>query len=214
MSDDFREIIGGAPPILMREPLAEFLGAFRDNDNTLSYTLADAVKLAGHCCPTVTGAYLATRRALSVLYGDEVPVRGEISVTALGRPDEGVYGVMSQVMAYITGAAPETGFKGLVPRFRRQGLLNFSDGDAGDAAVSFRFLRQDGNGSALLVRILPWLVPLPEDRARRSAELMEKVRGGGADEAETVEFRDLWMEKIKGMLQSPEPVEWLQVQKA
>ena len=92
MNDDFREIIREAPPILMHEPLAEFLGAFQGSDSTLSYTLADTVKLAGHCCPTVTGAYLSTREALSGLYGDEIPVRGEISVTALGRPGEGVYG--------------------------------------------------------------------------------------------------------------------------
>ena len=190
MNDDFREIIREAPPILMHEPLAEFLGAFQGSDSTLSYTLADTVKLAGHCCPTVTGAYLSTREALSGLYGDEIPVRGEISVTALGRPGEGVYGVMSQVMAYITGAAPETGFKGLGPRFRRQGLLTFSDGKPGDEAVSFRFRRQDDGGS-ILVRILPWLVPFPEDKARRSAELMEKVMGGTADEAETIDRKSV-----------------------
>ena len=49
----------------MRDPLAEFLGAA--DGGRLEYTYADAVKLTGHSCPTVAGAWLATRRALATM---------------------------------------------------------------------------------------------------------------------------------------------------
>mgnify|MGYP003492414693 FL=1 len=45
----------------MRDPLAELLGAAEGG--RLEYTYADAVKLTGHSCPTVAGAWLATRQA-------------------------------------------------------------------------------------------------------------------------------------------------------
>ncbi len=46
----------------------------------LSSRYLDVVKSAGHSCPTVAGAYLATREALKRLYGDELPERGAIRV--------------------------------------------------------------------------------------------------------------------------------------
>ena len=67
-----------APTIEMTDPLADFLGAITDGQITYNYV--DAVKLAGHSCPTVAGAYLMTKLALAHLYGEEAPVRGNIQV--------------------------------------------------------------------------------------------------------------------------------------
>jgi hypothetical protein len=60
--------------ITLRDPLAEILGAA--SDGMMRYSYLDAVKLAGHSCPTVAGAYLMTLKALEKLYPDSVAERG------------------------------------------------------------------------------------------------------------------------------------------
>lgn len=64
-------------PIKLREPLAEFLGAIEAGEEFI-FIYADAVKLAGHSCPDVSGAYKITQKALEALYANDTPVRGEI----------------------------------------------------------------------------------------------------------------------------------------
>jgi len=68
-------------PISLHDPLAELLGA--TEDGIITYDFLDAVKLAGHACPTVAGAWLATVRGLRALYGDDMPVRGNVSVPCM-----------------------------------------------------------------------------------------------------------------------------------
>ena len=51
-----------APVITMRDPLAALLGAA--DDGLIDYRYIDAVRLAGHSCPTVAGAYLMARAAM------------------------------------------------------------------------------------------------------------------------------------------------------
>jgi len=206
---DFRESLTQVSPLRLREPLAGVLGAIAAHDHAIEYAYTDAVKLAGHACPTVTGAWLACREALAELYpGEELPVRGNISVTVFGAPDEAVYGVMAQVISLITGAAPATGFKGLGGAFVRKDLLSFREEKPDPAAISFEFTRAD-NGSSVLVKFLPWAVPFPDEKAQRSSELMEKVLGGAATAEETAEFQDLWMEKIEWMLTQEDTAPWL-----
>lgn len=52
-------------PIVLYDPLAEFLGAAEAG--RVEYAYLDAVKLAGHSCPTVAGAYLMAMKALQAL---------------------------------------------------------------------------------------------------------------------------------------------------
>ena len=113
MSDEFRDFFYTIDPIKLREPLAETLGAFKAGEGILEYSFIETVKMAGHACPTVSGAYLCCQEALNLLYPGEIPVRGNIEITIYGEPDEGVYGVMGQVFSFVTGAAPISGFKGL-----------------------------------------------------------------------------------------------------
>ena len=49
-------------PISLYDPLADLLGA--TENGVITYEFLDAVKLAGHACPTVAGAWLATVRGL------------------------------------------------------------------------------------------------------------------------------------------------------
>ena len=141
MTNAFQEFFSEVEPIVLREPLAETLGAFSAArpDSTgsggspavtpdgaagaFSYTFADLVKLAGHACPTMAGSWLACQAGLRALYPGETPVRGQIAVTVFGDPDEGTYGVIGHAFTLLTGAAPATGFKGLGPLFKRKDLL-------------------------------------------------------------------------------------------
>ena len=66
------------PPIRVTDPLAALLGAA--DGGHIDYHYLDAVKLAGHSCPTVAGAWLMTRTALAHLYTDQTPQRGGVRV--------------------------------------------------------------------------------------------------------------------------------------
>ena len=65
-----------ARKITLYDPLAEFLGAAAQG--LIEYSYGDVVKLAGHSCPTVAGAYLMTLKGLGALYGNDTPERGAI----------------------------------------------------------------------------------------------------------------------------------------
>ena len=144
-----------APRIVMRDPLAAFLGA--TDDGMLEYRYIDAVALAGHSCPTVAGAYLMARTALRALYPDEPAERGGIAVRMPAAENEGVTGVIAQVLTLITGAAASNGFHGIGGRFARQSLLQFADA-GGSTGVQFR--RRD-NGDAVAVELDLTTVPAP-----------------------------------------------------
>ncbi len=182
MSDTFRDFLKEVRPILFKEPLAETLGAVKGEGAILEYTFVDVVKMAGHACPTVAGAYLSCQKALERLYPGEIPVRGEISITVYGEPDEGVYGVMAQVFSFLTGAAPASGFRGLGHKFKRKDLLKFSPGKIDSQAMCFEFKRLD-SGKAVLAKFYPREIPFSEDKAngwesfwRRSFGRQPKMR--------------------------------------
>ncbi len=212
MSDIFRKFLKEVRPIRFKEPLAETLGAVKGEGAVLEYTFIDAVKMAGHACPTVAGAYLSCQKALEALYPDEIPVRGEISITVYGEPDEGVYGVMAQVFSFLTGAAPATGFRGLGHKFKRKDLLKFSPGKIDSQAMCFGFKRLD-SGKAVSVKFYPRQIPFPEDKAKRLGELLEKVIWEAAKDEEKREFQELWMGKVKDMLLAEKGIDkWLRLE--
>ncbi|TAL91984.1 MAG: hypothetical protein EPN69_08915 [Rhodanobacter sp.] len=124
-----------APVISMRDPLAALLGAA--DDGLIDYHYLDAVRLAGHSCPTVAGAYLMARAALRALYPDGPAERGGVDVQIPGAESEGVNGVIAQIFTLITGAAADNGFHGIAGRFVRQSLLSFSTPDD-NAALQVR----------------------------------------------------------------------------
>ncbi|MBI3930692.1 MAG: hypothetical protein HY325_01570 [Chloroflexi bacterium] len=212
MSAIFTDFLREVEPIRFREPLAETLGAFKTEKPILEYTFIDAVKMAGHACPTVAGAYLSCQQALKGLYPDEIPVRGEIAITVYGEPDEGVYGVMAQVFSLLTGAAAATGFRGLGHRFKRKDLLKFSPQKIDPQAMCFEFRRLDNNRT-VLVKFYPQQIPFPADKARRLGELLEGILWEAAKKEEKKEFQDLWMEKVEDMLIKRKEIDrWLKLE--
>lgn len=173
----------------LSDPLAAVLGAAEAGE--LEYGYEDAVKLAGHSCPTVAGAYLMTYKALALLYPDGLPVRGGLRVALRDAQDAGTTGVTAMVAGLITGAAGEGGFKGLGGRFARRGLLEFGVAMPGE----MRFTRSD-TGAWVETSYHPQTVPA--DPAMQV--LMARLMSGEAGADERLEFGRLWQLRVKRIL--------------
>lgn len=130
-------------PIKIRDPAAEALTVLEPG-HPFVVTYRDVVKAAGHSCPTASGAYRITQRGLEALYPDDYPIRGEVAVLAAGPRDDPVYGVMSRIISYITGAAGDDGFGGLGDGVGdRRDLLRFDAFVPENEGPTFRFRRTD-----------------------------------------------------------------------
>lgn len=177
------------PPLTLRDPLAALLGAAEGG--LIDYRYADAVKLAGHSCPTVAGAWLMARRGLNALYGDEVPTRGGLRVEFKAARDAGTTGVVGNVLSLITGAAGDEGFKGLGGKQVRRDLLLFGV----DLPAEVRLTRLDTGASVLLDYHPETVPPAPE-----MPPLMARVAGGVAEPGERAEFARLWQDRVRRIL--------------
>ncbi|TCT22554.1 FmdE family protein [Thermomonas haemolytica] len=179
-----------APRLLLRDPLAELLGAAEGG--LLEYGYADAVRLAGHSCPTVAGAYLAVRAALRELYPDALPERGGIQVTLSSAEVEGSTGVIAQVFTLVTGAAANNGFPGLAGRHARHGLLRYGGGDL-RALAAFR--RIDSGDTVHVALNLAAVPPVAHLRS-----LMERALAADASGEERAAFASAWQDRVRQLL--------------
>ncbi len=117
--------IDSIEPIVLYDELAEFLGAVKDGIYSIEYF--EIVKMAGHSCATVAGAWLMAAHGLKALYKDELPRRGEIRVELRHGVQERHSGVVGMVLTNITGATRDDGFGGIpTGKFDRTGLLHYS----------------------------------------------------------------------------------------
>lgn len=185
----FPDFFADARRIELRDPLAAFLGA--SEGGVIAYGYEDAVKLAGHSCPTVASAYMLTLHALRALYPDGMPERGGVRVAFRGRIDEGVTGVIASVVTLLTGAAHDGGFKGLGGRFVRRGLLDF----AADVPLAMRFTRVD---TGAVVDAQADLSSVPADPEMPEL-LMRCLHGPDAAEL-TSRFGQMWQDRVRRIL--------------
>ncbi|MDP3266790.1 MAG: hypothetical protein Q8M39_08180 [Sulfuricurvum sp.] len=176
-------------PIIMRDPLAEVLGAAANG--SIEYTYTDVVKLAGHACPTVAGAYLMLEKGLTALYGEDTPIRGEIKVFVKGKFGEGVVGVISNVASMITGATTIGGFHGLAGHFDRRDLLFF----VADMQPDMVLERID-TGARVELSYDPSFVSTDE----RMGELLVRIVSGSADTEDKELFGTLWQDRVRRIL--------------
>ncbi len=110
--------------IVVEDDLCKFLGV--NDDGIIEISYVDIVKIAGHSCATVAGAYLMALHGLKALYGDEVPRRGEIKVEFKKLPRDDNTGVVGSVLSNITGATADFGFGGIpTGKYNRRDLLFF-----------------------------------------------------------------------------------------
>ncbi len=175
--------------ITLFDPLSQVLGSFEDGK--IIFTYKDIVKLAGHSCPTVGGAYLMTLRSLEALYKDSLPVRGQIKVEFKEDEKDGVAGVIGNVISDITGATQTSGFKGLNGKFARHSLMFFN----AKIDSSARFTRID-TGKSIDVYYNPNIVP-PSPQMQ---PLMQKVMTQTATPDEIKAFGKLWQERVEKIL--------------
>ncbi len=178
-----------AETIALRDPLAEILGAFDGGRIQLRY--ADVVRLAGHSCPTVAGAYLMASRGLAALYGAELPVRGEIEVDLPHAQSVGVTGVIGNVLGFITGAAGPGGFHGLGGQFDRRGLLSYEQ----PLDASVRLTRRDTR-DRVSVRYDP--THIKPDPAMGG--LLDKCLTGAATPEEREQFQGFFQSRVRRIL--------------
>ena len=185
----YPDFFDSVPRLRLRDPLAQFLGAVEDG--VIEYSYLDAVKLAGHSCPTVASAYWLTRQALGVLYGAALPERGTIRVEFREDREAGVTGVIANVVSMLTGATTDTGFKGLAGRFDRRNLLFFN------AAVplEIRYTRADTGAQ---VDAAANLRQVPNDPALPL--LMQRSLSGEAAVADQQRFSALWQDRVRRIL--------------
>jgi hypothetical protein len=185
----FPDFYARLPGLTLRDPLAEVLGAAAGG--VIDYRYEDAVRLAGHSCPTVAGAWLMARHGLAALYPEGVPERGNIRVELRAAQDAGTAGVVASVLGLVSGAAGDGGFKGLGGRHARRSLLRFGV----DLPAEVRLTRLDTGRSVLLDYYPEKVPPSPE-----MAPLMARVVGGVADADERAAFARLWQERVARIL--------------
>ena len=193
----FPEFFEHAPMVRVHDPLAQLLGSA--TDGIMDYHYADVVRLASHSCPTVAGAFLTARAALTALYPDSLPERGGIAVQMPSPENEGTTGVVAQVLTLITGAAAQGGFKGIGGnRYSRNGLLSFAEQageNSGFHGGTIGFERLD-TGAAVMVTFDANIIPAdPSQRERMQAVIQNRETP-----EQQVEFARLWQERVRCML--------------
>lgn len=187
---NFPDFYEHAPVVRTSDPFAAMLGAAQHG--RLDYHYLDAVRLAGHSCPTVAGAFLIGRAALAALYPEEPAERGNIAVHMPAPEDDGVTGVMAQVLTLLTGAAAGNGFQGMRGRFRRKGLLSFAQQREGEAII---FTRLDTHAS-VAVTLDASLIPADPAQGERLMAILQDC----ADAAQQSAFADAWQDRVRRLL--------------
>ena len=185
----FPAFFAQAPRIVLHDPLAQLLGA--SDDGLIEYGYADAVRLAGHSCPTVAGAWLMTVHALRALYPDTPPQRGDIDLCFPRDATQGVTGVIANVASLVTGATTDTGFKGLAGQHDRRNLLHFGIDLPGDIV----FMRRD-TGARVAVSFDAQGVP----GTPATMPLLQKILAGDASDADRRDFAHQWQDRVRRIL--------------
>jgi hypothetical protein len=172
--------------IKLEDGLSDFLGAFESG--VIEFGFLDVVKTAGHSCPTVMGAYLMTLEGLKALYKDETPKRGEIFVEFAQNENEGVAGVIANVITNITGATVNLGFKGLAGKYDRRNLMQFES----SINTNVKFTRRDTKES---VEVIYDASSIPADA--NMSPLMQVCMQGRGTPVQHQEFGKLWQQRVE-----------------
>ncbi|WP_276273963.1 hypothetical protein [Haloarcula litorea] len=182
-------------PIEIRDPVAEALGVLEPGDPFV-ITYRDAVKEAGHSCPTAAGAYRIAQLGLDALYPDDYPVRSGIEVQAAGPQDDAAYGVMSRIISYVTGATKDDGFSGLAGGYGgRRDLLAFDAFDPDTAEPTFRFGRTDTDET---VEVTYHVSDVPDGGP--AIGNLQGILEGSASEKQREAFAEAWHRRVQVVL--------------
>ena len=192
---NYPEFFNEVKSIKMTDQLSAVLGTFEGGEIEFNYL--DVVKAAGHSCPTVGGAYLMTLKALEALYPDTLPVRGMIKVAFKEPLEEGVAGVIGNVISQVTGATDKSGFKGLGGKFARHSLMEHGS----EINSSARFTRVDTDACVDV-----FYNPSSVGGSPKQQTLMQKIMQGGATPAEKASFGGIWQQRVAEIFNSLDKV--------
>jgi hypothetical protein len=192
---NYPSFFDNAPTIELQDPLSGFLGTFEKG--IMKFTYLDVVKSAGHSCPTVAGAYLCTVEGLKALYPNEIAKRGSIKVEFSENQTDGVAGVIGAVIANITGATTDYGFKGIGGNFDRTNLMAFNQ----EITSSVKFTRVD-TGASVFVDYNPNSIP-PKAQMQ---PLMQKIMQGVASPEDKKAFGKIWQNRVEAIFANVESV--------
>lgn len=202
----FPAFFDDVPGLTVYDPLAAFLGS--TDDGLLHYRYADAVRLAGHSCPTVASAYWLARGAMLRLWGSGTPVRGQVAVRLRSTVETGTTGVVASVLTLLTGAAGSGGFAGIGGQFVRRALMEFGHAEQ---ALELCFTRTD-TGHCLLAQAHVQRVAADT----RTADLMQQALAPQANPVLRREFAALWQERVRRLLlehgDDPDVFHWAMTQ--
>ena len=181
-------------PIIMTDPLLELLG---QTNKPIPYTYEEVVKFSGHSCGAVAGAWGITSRALKELYPNGIPVRGRIKVSAPGAEDESVIGVIGEVITFITGAAPKTGFHGggFGEAYRRRNLMEYRENEDNSKKEMIWFFERIDTGDKVSVKYN--MSKIKPASSPEFSEMGSKVASGEATLTETEKWIEHWNARAK-----------------
>lgn len=188
---EYPEFFNDVEHIILKDELSKFLGT--NKDGIIDISFLEIVKMAGHSCAVVAGTYLMAKGGLKALYGQEIPKRGEIKVELKGTTADNT-GVSALILSNITGATENMGFKGIMGKFNRRGLLFMGSAIQSD----IRFTRLDTNKSVEVV-YKPWKVVSPGD-------ILQSAIGPDATEESKRTFPDRWQNMVKTILENADKV--------
>ena len=206
------DYITQVPPIMVRDPLIEMLG---QTDEPIPYYYEEAVKVAGHSCMVAASAWMMTKLALEALYPNgEVPVRGQIAIQMPGSESEWNIGVYGEVMTFITGAAPATGFSGSVfakgnPLTIRRDKMTYTEEPVGTPPpqMQYVFTRLDTGKSVAVSWNIGKVIPAINEKVL--TEPGNALASGSATPEQVAEFNKNWNDAALYILQNAGVVEGL-----
>jgi hypothetical protein len=197
------------PPIMMIDP---YFHIFGQSQVAVPYTYENAVKLAGHSCGATTGAWTITRKALEALYPNgEIPVRGQIAVETPGAEDEWFVGVFGEIITFVTGASPKTGFIGAEfgetnDLFVRQNKMVYPEEPTGTLPpkMEWVFIRLDTGAKVGVVFNLAVITPIATPERQ---EMGKKMAAGEATPEEAAEYYEYWNDRAKFVLENADTLD-------
>jgi hypothetical protein len=104
---------------------------------------------------------------------------------------------MAQVIGHLTGAAGDTGFRGLGGRFARAGLLTFHP--EAPALATFELQRTDTRAAVRVSYSPDSVPPAPEMRQAMAGALAGDPEAGAS-------FRRLWLDRVRRILEARDRV--------
>jgi len=187
---EYPEFFNEVEPFILKDDLAEFLGATKDGIIEINYI--DCVKLAGHSCPTVAGGYIIAKVAIEKLFANEMPKRSRVKIEFKESKEHQVIGVIGLVLSFIFGSNDSGGFSGIGGKFNRRNLLHYGVSDVNGMVK----LTNLDSGETITLTLDTSVVPGNPNMK----PLMQKALMGQASKEEQEEFRKLWQERVEYML--------------